>query len=210
MKSRMAGIVAACASIALGGCASMSGDECAMSDWSAVGYEDGARGYTTDRFSTYRKACSKHGVAPDFQAYLQGRDQGLVEYCQPGRGFHLGSRGAAYGGVCGAELEPEFLDAYNAGYQLYELRVNVNSANSRVSAKERELEENFAEIRNKEAALISQDATTEERVLVLADLKRLSERNGELEAEIEMLIAERALYQQELELYERSVAARGY
>ncbi len=210
MTSRKAGIVAVLSFATLSGCATMSGDECALSDWSAVGYEDGARGYTTDHFSTYRKACSKHGVAPDFQAYLQGREQGLVEYCQPGRGFHLGSRGAAYGGVCDVDRESEFLDAYHAGYQLYELRSSVNAANSRVYAKEKELEQNTVEIRAKEAALISEETTTEERILVLADLKRLAERNGELEAEIEMLIAERALYQQELELYERSVAARGY
>ena len=75
--------------IALGGCASMSGDECATSDWTAVGYEDGSRGYTSDRFGNHRKACAKHGITPDFQAYQQGRTDGLVEFCQPSRGYNL-------------------------------------------------------------------------------------------------------------------------
>ncbi len=92
----LAGLLA----LSLSGCASMSGDECMTSDWSAIGYEDGSRGYTTDRMSKHRKACAKHGVTPDFTAYQSGRDQGLVEYCQPSRGFNVGSNGGSYQGVC--------------------------------------------------------------------------------------------------------------
>ena len=54
---------------ALSGCASMSSEECANSDWHSIGYEDGSRGYTTEKFSGRRKACAKHGVTADFQAY---------------------------------------------------------------------------------------------------------------------------------------------
>ena len=125
----------------LSGCATMSGDECMTSDWSAIGYEDGARGYTTDRFANHRKACAKHGVTPDFAAYQSGRDQGLVEYCQPNRGFNVGSNGGRYNGVCSVNLEADFLDAYNAGYHLYSLRSQVNRANSSIKSKEHELEE---------------------------------------------------------------------
>ena len=60
------------------------------------------------------------------------------------------------------------------------------------------------------ADLISQETTTEQRVELLAELKKLSERTGELDAEIELLIADRAQAEQELEYYERTVAAYGY
>ena len=113
----------ALAALVMSGCATMSGDECMATDWSAVGYEDGARGFTTERFSKHRKACAKHGVTADFGAYQSGRDQGLVEYCQPGRGFDVGSNGGRYYGVCSADLEADFLDAYNDGVRVAEINV---------------------------------------------------------------------------------------
>lgn len=196
--------------IVVSGCASMSGDECATSDWTAVGYEDGSRGYSSDRFGNHRKACAKHGVTPDFQAYQQGRTDGLVEFCQPSRGYNLGASGSRYNGVCSAGLEADFLDAYRAGKQLYTLRSNVNAANSQINSNEHELEDIERSIVSKTALLIAAETLTEDRVLLLADLKRLSERTGELEAEIEQLIADRARFEQDLQHYEQTVAAMGY
>jgi len=188
----------------------MSSEECANSDWVAVGYEDGSRGLTTDKFGSRRKACAKHGVTADFQAYQQGRAEGLVEFCQPSRGYNLGVSGGTYHGVCDIAMEEEFLDGYRAGNQLYQLRSNVSSANSAIYYKEAELKRIKDEIREKEAALISDEVTTEDRILLLADLKDLSERTGELEAEIEDLVADRARYEYELRDYEATVAAYGY
>lgn len=195
---------------ALSGCASMSSEECANSDWAAIGYEDGSRGYTTDRFGSRRKACAKHGVTADFKAYQEGREEGLVEFCQPSRGYNLGASGGTYYGVCDVAMEEEFLDAYRVGAQLHSLRSNVNGANSRIYSKEAELKRIKEKIRAKEAELISEDVTVQDRVLLLADLKELSERTGELEAEIEKLVADKARYEYELRDYEQTVAAYGY
>ena len=200
----------ALSALAMSGCASMSSDECMATDWSAVGFEDGARGYTTERFSKHRRACAKHGVTADFSAYQNGREQGLVEYCQPGRGYNVGVNGGRYYGVCSVDYEADFLDAYNAGYHLYTLRSNVNRANSSINAKEREVEKVAKTMRSKEAALIDGETTTEERILLLADLKELSERTGKLEVEIRDLYEQRARYQVELDNYQVSVADYGY
>jgi hypothetical protein len=204
---------------ALSGCASMSSEECVNSDWAAIGYEDGSRGYTTDKFGSRRKACAKHGVTADFKAYgvtadfkayQEGREEGLVEFCQPSRGYNLGASGGTYYGVCDVAMEEEFLDAYRVGAQLHGLRSNVNNANSRIYSKEAELKRTKEKIRAKEAELISDDITTQDRVMLLADLKELSERSGELEAEIERLVADKARYEYELRDYEQTVAAYGY
>lgn len=210
VMNRMTSMLVLLGTISLSGCASMNADECANSDWTAVGYEDGSRGYTSERFGNHRKACAKHGITADFQAYQQGRADGLVEFCQPGRGYNLGASGGRYNGVCDADLEPDFLDAYRVGQQLYTLRSNVNAANSQIYNKEHELEDIDILVHEKEALLIAADTTVEDRVLLLADLKRLSERTGELEAEIEQLIMDRARFEQELHNYEQSVAAYGY
>ncbi len=194
----------------LGGCATMSGDECMTSDWAAIGFEDGARGYTSDRLGRYRKACAKHGVTPDFAAYQNGREQGLVEYCQPGRGFDIGSNGGSYHGVCNVHLEGDFLDAYNAGRQLYTLRSNVNRATAGIEARQDELDRIDEEILESEAELIDGETTTERRIILLAELKNLSERIGELDSEIEELYEQRARYRVELEQYQAALLDYGY
>jgi hypothetical protein len=194
----------------LGGCATMSSDECMTSDWSAIGYEDGSRGYTTERFGKHRKACAKHGVTPDFQVYQGGRDRGLVEYCQPSRGFNVGSNGGSYHGVCSVNLEPDFLDGYNTGRHLHELRSNVRRASSSISSKERELKDLDKDIALNAVALISDETTKEQRILLLVDLKEMSERIGQLEAEVKDLYDSRARSQVELDHYRVVVADLGY
>jgi len=194
----------------LSGCATMSGDECVTSDWSAIGYEDGSRGFATERFGQHRKACAKHGVTPDFSAYQHGREQGLVEFCQPHRGFNVGSSGGGYNGVCSVNLEADFLDAYNAGYHLYSLRSNVNRANSSIRSKEKELEQIEDTLIKDGVAIIAEDTTQEQRIFLLADMKRLAERTGKLQAEIKELHEVRARSQVELEHYQLVVADMGY
>ena len=210
MKAKWNVIGAALATLVMGGCATMNSDECMTADWNAVGHEDGARGYTTEQFSKHRKACANHGVTPDFAGYQAGRKQGLVEYCQPNRGFDVGASGGGYSGVCSANLEPDFLDAYNSGRHLHTLRSSVSYASSSISSKEDEMERVEKRIREKEAALIASETTTEQRVLLLADLKDLSESTGKLEAEIQQLYEDRARYRVELENYQASLANHGY
>ena len=210
MNSKWKALGAALAMVVVSGCAGMSDEECLATDWSAVGYEDGARGYTAERFSRHRTACAKHGITADFGAYQAGREQGLVEYCQPGRGYDVGVSGGRYYGVCSADLEPDFLAAYNEGYHLYTLRANVNRANANINARERELEDLEGEMRAKEAALIAPETTTQDRILLVADLKEMSERTGELEAEIQMLYEERARAQAELDNYQARAVEYGY
>lgn len=210
MNRTWAGILMIVVFAGLSGCATMSEDQCAASDWTAIGYSDGAQGYTADRYSRHNKACTKHGVTPDFRAYQSGREEGLREFCQPSRGYRLGESGGHYYGVCSGDLEPAFLDAYRAGSHLHSLRSNVNNASARIASKERELEQLADEIRHTEARLIDDETENEQRVLLLVDLKELSERSGQIEAEIKELHADRARHEVELQNYQASLTAYGY
>ena len=210
MNSKWANTGLALLIVGLSGCASMNADECAASDWSAIGYEDGSRGYTADRFANHRKACAKHGITADFQAYQRGRDQGPEDFCPPGRAFSFGANGGRYNGVCAADMESEFIEAYRAGHKLHSLRASVSAANSQLYAREAELEKTENRIVAAELLVISADTTTDERIALLIELKELSERTGELEAEIKQLIADRARFEQDLQYYEQTVAAYGY
>lgn len=210
MKTRISTATLLILTLGVSGCASMSADECVTGDWYTIGFEDGSRGYTPGRLGDHRKACAKHGIAPDFTAYRAGHEEGLRDFCQPSRGFRLGSSGGSYGGVCSAQLEPAFLDAYNSGYHLYNLKSRVDSVSYRINQHETELEKTRERIRETEAALISRETSMEERVLLLADLKELSERSGGLEAEIDLLHEDRARHEVALASYEAVLADSGY
>lgn len=210
MNTRICGLIIGLAALALSGCAGMSADECVTGDWYAIGYEDGSRGYTADQLGNRRKACAKHGVTPDFQAYQDGRSEGLKEFCQPQRGFNLGAGGGRYSGVCPVHLEPGFLDAYRNGSELHALRSNVNAANYAINAKQNELDDIHGTIRAKEAELIADDTSIQDRIVIISDLKDLNERTGQLEAEIIGLVEERAHHEQQLAEYEQVLADTGY
>jgi len=210
MNINWAGLISITALLGLSGCASMSADECAMSDWRTIGFEDGARGYTADRLGNHRKACAKHGVVPDFEAYQSGRQQGLRQFCQPSRGFNIGAGGGRYNGVCPGDMEPDFVNAFNTGHRLYTFRSSVNSANSKIKAKRAELERTEKRILAAEVELISKETSIEDRVLLLAELKKLSERTGQLEAQIVTLVEDRVIFEKQLAAYEQVIADASY
>ena len=210
MNSKRIALLFSLATLALSGCASMNGDQCLTSDWKAIGFEDGSRGYSASRLGNHRKACAKHGVTPDFEAYQAGHGKGLDTYCQPSRGFSLGNNGGTYNGVCSAHREGDFIDAFNTGHKLYSLRSRVYTASNQIDRKRQHLASNEELIRDKEVALIPPDTSIESRIRIIADLKDISEENGHLEAEIYQLIDDRARHELELASYEALIADSGY
>lgn len=210
MNTRNGSILFALLAVLASACSSMGPEECAATDWWALGYEDGARGLSSEHFGNHRTACAKHGITADFSAYRSGRAEGLVEFCQPSRGYDLGVSGGRYHGVCDTALEEEFLDAYRVGHQLYTLRSNVYNANAQIDAREAALVNIDAAIREKQVLLVSDGLTPQERVLLLGDIQELARRSGEIETEIAVLVEERAHHQGALNDYETTVAAYEY
>jgi len=193
------GLIACIAGLA--GCSSMSASECLATDWQTVGYEDGVVGYSGNRIGHYRKACGEHGIAPDLTAYQQGREQGLREFCKPLNGFRVGARGKGYDGVCPAELDEAFLDAYQSGRQLYTMRSRVGSTAQEISSMRAELERIDADLVSVGAQILDTSTTQEHRAQLLVDSKHMAERRGEIKARIPQLEAALAVYQRELDDY---------
>lgn len=197
-----------CAALTLQACASMNENECMMSDWQSVGYEDGARGYTADRIGNYRKACAKHGVAPDLQAYQEGRKAGLAEFCDPQNGYNLGARGGSYSGVCPERFEEDFTVAYQAGYRLYELKSDVRNSNNQIRIKRNQLDALKKDMRDKVAQMASSETSSEERLALLVETRDMAKREGELEAQILELERKKATSEERLAQYRSEVATR--
>ena len=191
---------------ALTGCNSMSSQECLSTDWRTVGYEDGVNGYSGDRIGRYRNACSEHGVTPDLGRYQSGREEGLREFCKPANGFRVGARGAGYSGVCPAELDESFVDAYQSGRQLYTLRSRVGSAQNELYSMRSELDQIDKDLVTVAARIVDPTLTTEARAQLVVDTKHMAERKGEIKARIPQVEGELALYQRELEDYRATLA----
>lgn len=170
--------------ILLSACATLSKEECRTADWYTIGYEDGASGHVAARIGEHREACAKAGVKPDTDAYLLGRDDGLADFCRPQSGYHAGSQGKAYNGVCPADLEPAFLTAYREGKAIHEVESEIDHLETDLRRKERELDSLAEQISKKESELIGDTATSERRAQLLAEIREHSQRQGKLKREI--------------------------
>lgn len=188
-------------SLVMCGCSSMSKDECLATDWRTIGYEDGIAGYSGDHIAQHRKACAKYGVRTDLTLYQEGRAQGLREYCQPANGYRLGTQGASYRGVCPVELERDFVDAFEAGHELYGLQARVWDTEAQLNAKRQELDRVQHGIVANAAAAVSTDSNNQERADAVLDTATLAERSGRLEQEIRQLEVARARYERDLDDY---------
>jgi hypothetical protein len=186
----------------------ISQSECELSDWRAVGYEDGSQGRATHNFGTWRKRCAAHGVAPDFPAYQAGREAGLREYCQESRGFREGSQGRSYAGVCPADSEPGFLYGFRDGHALYELESGLRLADRRIRDNEARIQQIEIELADRANAIVDPTTTRDERLLLVVETTQLAEERGTRKNDIAGLRAERQRLQIELEIARRELLAR--
>jgi Protein of unknown function (DUF2799) len=187
--------------LALPGCATMNKSECLNVDWRTIGYEDGVAGRSGDRIAQHRKACAKHGVVPNLDAYQSGREQGLREYCQPDNGYQLGSSGATYVASCPADLKQGFESAYHSGFELYTLRARVANATSELEASRQELAQSEKDLVAISAVVLDRSTDNTARAQALLDAKNNAERQGQLKARIRQLEKDRYTYQRDLDNY---------
>ncbi len=157
----------------IAGCASLGKDECLQADWQSIGYEDGARGFPGTRIGVHRKACAKHGVAPDLAAYESGRQKGLQEWCTPRNGYRIGLKGKQYNGVCPALLEDAFIEALGRGRAIFGYAQQVKKARQELKQMHVELEAMDADLQAMEAELVSEGATPRRRVHLLRKIRQL-------------------------------------
>jgi hypothetical protein len=190
----------------LTGCAGMSEQACLATDWLSVGFEDGVNGRSVGSIASYRQSCSRHGVTPDLEQYRAGHSEGVETYCRVGNGFEVGRRGSRYAGVCPADLEPGFLEAYAEGRELYELEAALRSVENQIAARHRRTEELSREIAAAGAAIIADETPTERRAELLLNIAAMAEEQGTLGEEIQALEAERALRESDLYSYRQTLA----
>ncbi|MGI9284122.1 MAG: DUF2799 domain-containing protein [Pseudomonadales bacterium] len=152
----------------------MNQSECLTADWQAVGYEDGARGQPLSFIGKHRKACAKHGVAPDMAKYDAGRHAGLQEFCTPGNGFSQGRSGKPLRGVCPTNLAIDYNRAYQQGRRIYVAAASVRTIQNDIEKQETHLADIEQRIADTEEQLVSDGLQSHTRRELLDELKALT------------------------------------
>ena len=123
----------------LAGCATMTPNECKAANWGDVGLRDGLAGAALSVLNDRVKDCAEAQVPVDTPSYLQGRDQGLLQYCRIENAVPLGLNGNSYAGVCPAAMDGEFRRRYKAGRYVHLARNELRSLESRRGTAEERL-----------------------------------------------------------------------
>jgi hypothetical protein len=132
-------------------------------------------------------ACARHQVAPDLAAYTEGRDRGLVEYCQPRNGYRVGLNGGGYANVCPAVTEAAFVNGYRWGRQIHDARADLRGTQARLRSAREGLMQTDSAIASATAELLLPNVPKDRRVLLAQDLVRLGQDRVALAAQIDEL-----------------------
>lgn len=174
----------------LGGCATLSEEECITADWYQLGVEDGSAGRSLGYLANHRKACAKAGVTPSLVDYEKGHSIGAKRYCVYSNGLALGERGGAYNNLCVGKLEEAFGNGYHLGKARYEQRKMIERVESTLMGYQDELEKVYEDIALTEEIIISDESTPEERREALVEIEQMKDSIPLLEDEIDITYQE--------------------
>lgn len=161
----------------LASCASLSPEQCQNADWRQIGYADGANGLPASRIQDHASACAKIGARPDMEAYLSGRIEGLVSYCQAENGFDVGRRGAAdNAGDCPPHVRAAFLQNYRQGREINALESQIATLRSNMDNERREMRRREDRIEDIRKELRRPNVSAERRSSLLSEMERLIDR----------------------------------
>jgi hypothetical protein len=165
----------------LGGCASLTPEQCAHADWRQIGYADGVKGLSGAQIEEHARACAPQGIKPNLDAYLAGRSQGLVSYCQPQNGFDLGRRGVSQViSDCPDNLKWAFQEEFNKGQQVYAIESELNTRSNQLQDVRHKIHHNDDRIGEIRMELAKRDLNPERRIALLNEYNRLVDQKEPL------------------------------
>lgn len=210
MRFFHARMAAALLPLLLASCASLSPEQCMRADWRQIGFADGTTGISAARINDHAKACAEVGVRPDLDAYLQGREEGMVRYCQPENGFTIGRNGGTPNVAdCPEQMKPFFLDQYRRGYQIHVIEGDLAQRRSRLYRNNLQIRRNDERIAAIRAELEKKELPEDQRKSLLHEFNHLVEQKNALGRENAFLVVETERLQGYLYMYLRE-AGRPY
>lgn len=183
MRAILSAAALAAVALGAGSCATMSEEQCLAGDWAGQGFSDGAAGYAMSRLGEHAEACVKHGVVPDDAAYRAGWSDGVLRYCTIENGFRVGAQGGGYAGVCPADVERDFLIAYEDGRVIHLAEQAVSEARSRIDSNAYRLEELDDKLDAKQRELRAEGLTDAQRDVIRNRIRELRREREDTERE---------------------------
>ena len=121
--------------IFLASCTTPGPQTCQEADWYELGRQDGAKGLAMEEnFHKRVKMCPKTSQQEILTLYINGRNAGLVEYCQPENGYELGKQGSPLKEVCPTDgTKNDFKEFYRKGERVRKLKEANQDLNRRIS-----------------------------------------------------------------------------
>ena len=132
-------LLALVVTVTLAGCASLSQHQCLQGDWYAIGLGDGQLGLPAERLDRHNQACARYNVSMDRQRCLEGRDEGLAEYCRLDNAVTTGLNGHRYQGVCPPAVDASFEQANAAAFAVATLRQELERIDNQLMLHEDDL-----------------------------------------------------------------------
>ena len=128
----------------LGGCNTLTREDCEATNWGGVGYNAAFNGKkATQALEKQHRQCdADYGVRPDFKAIEIGYKDGLENFCNRNRGRSFGAGGGSYRDTCPATKEADFLSGYQLG--------RIEYTGNRMHALEEEVEDLRSEVRRRD------------------------------------------------------------
>jgi hypothetical protein len=104
--------------------------KCVGEDWRALGLQAAKKLKSVRTFDEYVNACGTSLESTAKAAFVDGYAIGIIEVCNYGTGYDLGSTNQKYPDICPFEIQSEFQKGYLTGRREYQdkmLRLNKTS-----------------------------------------------------------------------------------
>ncbi len=120
-------------------------------------------------------------VCPTQTEYHEGYREGLLSYCTFDSGYQRGLNGTSYRNVCSGEAEQNFLDGYDSGKYIFNLRSSLNALVSDLDKVIEDQEQNEKDIeRTKNRITYEETLTPKEKRKLLEELEDFNELSVDL------------------------------
>ena len=109
------------------GCTRLTEEQCQILNWEAEGRAAGQYGAGPTSYSRLASQCSRFAIAPDYNAYERGRQQGLVRFCTPDGVYIAGMAGRGSTAQC-SNADPNLTLIHRTALNFVQARRDLDQA----------------------------------------------------------------------------------
>jgi hypothetical protein len=137
---------------------------CAYIDWFEIGRADGRAGSTMTKLQEYHQRCDPLGTPPAVDAYRNGRELGLIDFCSANGALEAGRSGLMNHDVCPEHLKETFTANFEIGRRIRALENDGSELKARIDNMTQLLKPSSTSLRAQIEQLKSRRAQIESQI----------------------------------------------